>query len=60
MKSKKSIDHTKFLKYIPNNQCKNVSDEVDRNITLENNNIIPDVIIKDDEKILKKSSLSTP
>ena len=52
-KIKKSIDHTKFLKYIPNNYWKTLYDEVDRNITLENNNIIPDVIIKDDKKRIK-------
>ena len=49
-KSKQSIDQTKFLKYIPNNWCKNVSDEVDRNISLRNNNIILDVIFEDDKK----------
>ena len=50
-KSKKSIDDIKFLKYIPINCCKNVSDEVDRNIALGNNYIIPDVII-DMDKII--------
>ena len=45
-KSKQSIDQTKFLKYIPNNWCKNVSDEVPWNISFGNKNIIPDVIIE--------------
>ena len=50
-KSKKSIDDIKFLKYIPINCCKNVSDEVDRNIDLGINNIITDVKIEDDKKV---------
>ena len=52
-KSKQSIDQTKFLKYIPNNWCKNVSDEVSWNISFGNKNIIPDVIIEDDKKSIK-------
>ena len=48
-KSKKSIDHTIFLKCIPNNWCKNVSDEIDKNIALGKRNIIQDVIAEDNK-----------
>ena len=48
-KSKKSIDHTIFLKCISNNWCKNVSDEIDKNIALGKRNIIQDVIAEDNK-----------